>query len=145
MALPKGTRVGTRSRLSSTRALLAGLAATAVWLLDVDELPLEMKTAEEMDVPGAPVTPAPAHAERNRPAPQARAPHELSLADSLVLMVTRRPDVPHPSLLMLNGRALLCVCSISEARNLAEPGDPCRGSATGIRDAARRPAGCLPG
>ena len=109
MALPKGARVGTRSRLSSTRALLAGLAATAVWLLDVDELPLEMKTAEEMDVPGAPVTPAPAHAERNRPAPQARAPHELSPADSLMLVVTRRPDVAHLTAHAERPPAALCV------------------------------------
>ena len=145
MALSEGIHVGGRPRLSSAGSPPADLAHAPVWLLRAGEMPHVMKTAEEMDVPGAPVTPAPAHAERNRPAPQARAPHELSLADSLVLMVTRRPDVPHPSLLMLNGRALLCVCSISEARNLAEPGDPCRGSATGIRDAASRPAGCLPG
>jgi hypothetical protein len=90
MVLPEGPRVGIRPRLSSAGPPLADLAHAPVWLLRAGEMPLVLKTAEETDVPGAPITPAPTHAERNRPAPQARAPHELSPADSLALMVTRR-------------------------------------------------------
>ena len=116
MVLPEGPRVGIRPRLSSAGSPPADLAHAPVWLLRAGEMPLVLKTAEETDVPGAPVTPAPAYAERNRPAPQVRAPHELSPADRLVLMVTRRPDVPHLTAHAERPRAALkqlSVCSIS--------------------------------
>ena len=149
MALPKETRVGTRSRLSSTRALLAGLAATAVWLLDVDELPLEMKTAEEMDVPGAPVTPAPAHAECNRPAPQAREARELSPANRLLSMVTRHLDVPHLTVHAERPRAAVCVQHLrgsepSESRESRAAPRPPPSATPPSWMMMTMPAGCLP-
>ena len=89
-----------------------------------------MKKAEEMHVPSAPGTPAPAHAERNHPTPQARMPHELSPTYSLVPMVTQRSDVPHLTTAHA-GHALLCVCAASARLGIfGELGDPSHGSVT---------------
>ena len=88
-------------------------------------MPPVEKKAEEMHVLGAPGTPAPAHAERNRPTPQARMPHELSPADSLVPMVTQRSDVPHLTTAHAERpRAAVCVRSICHTRNLRRAGRP---------------------
>jgi len=145
MALPEGARAGTRPRLSSAGLSPANVAHALVWLLRAGEMPPVVKKVEEMDVPGAPSTPAPAHAERNHPTPQARVPHELSPTDSLVPMVTQRSDVPHLTA-HAERPALLCVCTASaRLGTFGEPADPRRGSIVGIRDTASRPAGCLPG
>ena len=125
MALSEGARAGTRTRLSSAGPPAAVFAHALVWLLHAGEMPPVEKKAEEMHVPGAPGTPAPAHAERNRPTPQARMPHELSPADSLVPMVTQRSDVPHLTTAHAEGpRAAVCVRSICHTRNLRRAGRP---------------------
>ena len=67
MALPEGARAGTRTRLSSAGPPTAVFAHALVWLLHAGEMPPVEKEVEEMDVPGAPSTPAPAHAEHNHP------------------------------------------------------------------------------
>ena len=118
-----------------------GLAATAVWLLDVDELPLEMKTAEEMDVPGAPVTPAPAHAECNRPAPQAREARELSPAIRLLSMVTRHLDVPHLTVHAERPRAAVCVQHLRGS----EPSESRESRAAPRPPPSATPPSCPPG
>ena len=141
MALSEGARAGTRTRLSSAGPPTTVFAHALVWLLHAGEMPPVEKKAEEMHVLGAPGTPAPAHAERNRPTPQARMPHELSPADSLVPMVTQRSDVPHLTTAHA-GRALLCVCAASARLGIfGELGDPSRGSVTPASET--RPAGRL--
>jgi hypothetical protein len=125
MALSEGARAGTRTRLSSAGPPAAVFAHALVWLLHAGEMPPVEKKAEEMHVLGAPGTPAPAHAERNRPTPQARMPHELSPADSLVPMVTQRADVPHLTTAHAERpRAAVCVRSICHTRNLRRAGRP---------------------
>ena len=123
MALSEGARAGTRTRLSSAGPPAAVFAHALVWLLHAGEMPPVEKKAEEMHVLGAPGTPAPAHAERNRPTPQARMPHELSPADSLVPMVTQRSHVPHLTTAHAERpRAAVCVRSICHTRNLRRAG-----------------------
>lgn len=143
MALPEGTRVGARPRLSSARVLLADLAATAVWLLDVDESPLVMKTAAEMHMTVHPSHQRPRMPSATTPTPQAREAHELSPANSLLSMVTRRLDAPHLTAHAERPRAAVCVQHLRGSEP-SESWETRRGSADGIRDAASRPAGCLP-
>ena len=109
MALPEGARAGPRPRLSSASLSPANVAHALVWLLRAGEMPPMVKKVEEMDVPGAPGTPAPTHAGRNPLTHPPRAPHELSPADRLVPMVTWCPHVPHLAAHAERPHAAVCV------------------------------------